>query len=513
MVLPVTVHCSRRAQQSRTAQGSDRYRRGIEPSDLTWASPDGGTWWQEAAHFPLPVSRLFAEVIDRICEGWFEGAKAYGMPRDASRWLHLNGYLFYGSSGEAYPGDEALATKAVHERWWVREYERWMTEERPTAVDRNRRLQAVEVASLQEDKLADHIREALRHLLAVGPLHFAHRGRELVRGELRKQAEAEGVPFDLLTAAFAGGSPATSRPTHLAAAIADALRGGGVDPASVRILDDVRAVPEAARELDAYLDEFGHRLLDSYDLACPTLHERPELIVAAIRAAVPGQRLEPDSVELPPLSDELGVLLEEARRSYGIEDDDDGICIFWPSGLLRRALLELAQRRGLPDPAAIFEVDVQELHGLLEGGGPADDELASRLAFRRAAAAVRPPAQLGGEPSAMALSPDSGSLTGTGIGEGVARGRACVVRGLDSDGLADLEPGDVLIAVTTNPGYNAVMPILAGVATETHMGHTVIGARELGIPAVVGVAGLVDAIPHLAMVEVDAGGGTVRLIC
>jgi phosphohistidine swiveling domain-containing protein len=40
----------------------------------------------------------------------------------------------------------------------------------------------------------------------------------------------------------------------------------------------------------------------------------------------------------------------------------------------------------------------------------------------------------------------------------------------------------------------------------------VICARELGIPAVVGVAGLVDAIPHLATVEVDAARGTVRLI-
>jgi pyruvate,water dikinase len=66
--------------------------------------------------------------------------------------------------------------------------------------------------------------------------------------------------------------------------------------------------------------------------------------------------------------------------------------------------------------------------------------------------------------------------------------------------------------VTTNPGYNAVMPILAGVATETNMGHTIICARELGIPAVVGVRGLVAAIPHRSIVEIDAGLGVVRLV-
>lgn len=437
---------------------------------------------------------------------------AYGVPRQRSRWRHINGYLYYGTSGEEYAGDKALAARAIRERWWVREYERWFAEEKPAAVNRNIELQTVDVASLDDIKLSDHIRDALRHLLDIAPLHFAHRGRELVRSELRKQAEAEGVSFDELIPAFAGASPATSRPAHLIAAIADAMRDGGTDPATVRTLDDVRVVPVAGLLLDSYLDEFGHRLLDSYDLACPTLHERPEVVTAALRAAAAGRRLEPAPIDLPQISDELRALLDEARVSQGTEDDDDGVCIFWPSGLLRRAMLELARRRGLRDPAAIFEVDLEELRRLLDGNGPSDHELIERLLFRVKAATVSPPAQVGGE----AAAPDAGAvgdgLTGTGIGQGVVRGRACVVRGPDSDGLAELEPGDILITVTTNPGYNAVMPILAGVATETHMGHTVICARELGIPAVVGVRGLLEAIPHLAMVEVDAARGLVRLL-
>jgi pyruvate,water dikinase len=356
------------------------------------------------------------------------------------------------------------------------------------------------------------VRDALQHLLEIGPLHFLHQGRDVVRTQLQKRAEAEGLSIDELQAAFAGGSPASSRPAHLVAAIADAVRDGGADPAGVRTLDDVRAVPQAGALLDAYLDEFGHRLLESYDLACPALHERPQVTVAAIRAAGSGHRQAPAPLDLPAMSDDVRRLLDEARISKGTEDDDDGVCLFWPSGLLRRALLELACRRGLPDVGAIFEVDVDELRRLLDGDRPADEELVARLAARLAAANVVPPAQVGGEPAAASTTSADGGLTGTGVGEGVVRGRACVVRGMDSDGLDDLEPGDILIAVTTNPGYNAVMPILAGVATETHMGHTVICARELGIPAVVGVAGLLDAIPHLSMVEVDAGRGTVRLI-
>ena len=440
------------------------------------------------------------------------------MARQRSRWAHVNGYLYYGSSGERYDGDEELAARATAERWWVREYERWFSEEKPAIVARNVELQAVDVTALDDAALAEHVAAALRHLLDVAPLHFAHRGREAVRIELRRLAEVEGVDFDVLTAAFAGGSPATSRPTELVAAIADALRDGGIDPSLIRTLDDVRTVPAAADRLDAYLDEFGHRLLDSYDLACPTLHERPEVVVAGIRSAGSGRRPTPAPVSLPPMSQELRTLLEEARISQGIEDDDDGACIFWPSGLLRRALLELARRRGLADPAAVFEVDVDELERWLAGAGPTGEELVARLAFRVAAARATPPLQLGGEPGAAAAAEAAEAdaatdgLCGTGVGDGVVRGRACVVRGLDSAGLADLEPGDILIAVTTNPGYNAVMPILAGIATETRMGHTVICARELGIPAVVGVAGLVAAIPHLATVEVDAARGLVRLV-
>ena len=495
-----------------------RYRVAIEHPELTWDPPDDGTWWFEAAHFPHPVSRLFADVIDRICEGWFAGAKAYGAARQRGRWIHVNGYLYYGTAGEDHPGDEELAARAVAERWWVREYERWSSEERPPIVARNLELQAVDVAELDEAALADHVRAALRHLLAVAPLHFAHRGREVVRNELRRLAEAEGIAFDDLTPAFAGGSPATSRPTELVAAIADTLRDGGADPSAIRTLDDVRAVPAAASLLDDYLGEFGNRLLDSYDLACPALHERPEVIVAAIRSAGTGRRSSPVPPSLPSMSEELRALLEEARISQGTEDDDDGICIFWPSGLVRCALLELARRRGLAEPSAIFEADVDELERLLDGDGPTPEALHERLAFRvEVAASATPPAQVGGTPAsspltATAAASTNGDLRGTGVGTGIVRGRACVVRGHDSEGLADLEPGDILIAVTTNPGYNAVMPILAGIATETHMGHTVICARELGIPAVVGVPGLLDAIPHLATVEVDAAQGAVRLV-
>lgn len=486
------------------------------PTELDWTSPDDGPWWFEAAHFPLPVSRLFAFVMDNLAKGWLDGAKAYGLPRQRARWAHVNGYLYYGERGETYDGDPELAERAVREQWWVREYERWFAEEKPAIEATNRAFQAVAVGSLDDGALRGHVRALFAHVLEVSPLHFAHRGRELSRDVLRRRAAEEGIELDL-SAAIAGRSPASSRPAHLVAGIADALREDGVDPASIRTLAEIRAVGDTGRSsraatlLDDYLGEFGWRLLDSYDLACPTLIERPEVVVASIRAAARGAGREARPHELSSMPDELRRLVEEAAVSAGTEDDDVGTCVFWPLGLLRRALLELARRRGVAEPAAIFELDGDELAAVLDGAGPADDELLARLRQRVAAAEVTPPPQLGGGDLPTGDLPAT-ELTGAGVGVGVARGRACVVRGLDSDALGDIEPGDVLIALTTTPGYNAVMPIVSAVATETHLGHTIICARELDIPAVVGVRGLVDAVPHGAMVEVDAAAGVVRVI-
>ena len=127
------------------------------------------------------MSRLFADVIDRACEGWFVGAQRYGAARARARWVQVNGYLYYGERGDRFEGDADLAARVERDHLWVREYEHWFDAERPGAVAENLRLQQTDLVSLTDVELADHARDALRHLLAVAPLHFAHRGREASR--------------------------------------------------------------------------------------------------------------------------------------------------------------------------------------------------------------------------------------------------------------------------------------------------------------------------------------------
>ena len=82
------------------------------------------------------------------------------------------------------------------------------------------------------------------------------------------------------------------------------------------------------------------------------------------------------------------------------------------------------------------------------------------------------------------------------------------------DALDRVEPGDVIVARLTVPTFNSVLAIAGAVVTENGglLCHTAVIARELGIPAVVGVADALTAIPDGATVTVDPVAGTVTLI-
>lgn len=85
--------------------------------------------------------------------------------------------------------------------------------------------------------------------------------------------------------------------------------------------------------------------------------------------------------------------------------------------------------------------------------------------------------------------------TGQAVGERIAAGPVRIVH--DAEGLATVKAGDVLVAETTSPDWEPVMRRASAIVTE-HGGrtcHAAIIARELGIPAIVGVA---DARAKLA---------------
>src|SRR5205807_7418554 len=123
-----------------------------------------------------------------------------------------------------------------------------------------------------------------------------------------------------------------------------------------------------------------------------------------------------------------------------------------------------------------LEADSKEIFALLEGAStPGAAELRSRVEQRQLSASLTPPPV--GEPLASGLTPatslprhiaelmalggsawpghdpptEEEPLHGTGIGDTVYRGRACFVTD-GAEALDRMRPGDVLVAVATNPG-------------------------------------------------------------
>jgi phosphoenolpyruvate synthase/pyruvate phosphate dikinase len=89
------------------------------------------------------------------------------------------------------------------------------------------------------------------------------------------------------------------------------------------------------------------------------------------------------------------------------------------------------------------------------------------------------------------------------------------VRLLDGPEQGDqLQPGEILVAVTTNVGWTPLFPRAAAVVTDVGapLSHAAIVARELGIPAVVGCGSATTRLHTGDRVRVDGGQGTVEIL-
>ena len=117
----------------------------------------------------------------------------------------------------------------------------------------------------------------------------------------------------------------------------------------------------------------------------------------------------------------------------------------------------------------------------------------------------------GTEPEALGTTdaPADGALTGVPASAGTVTGRVRVIT--DPQG-ARLEPGDVLVCPSTDPGWTPLFLTAGGLVME--MGgsnsHGAVVAREYGLPAVVGVRDAVARLTGVAEVRVDGTSGRVE---
>jgi pyruvate,water dikinase len=188
---------------------------------------------------------------------------------------------------------------------------------------------------------------------------------------------------------------------------------------------------------------------------------------------------------------------------------------------MRAAALELGRRlteRGLLEAREdVMFLDRVELEAVVRGDGAALD-LPTLVRERRA----RHERHLREKPPDFVRSdgvpvPDDhlheapaadGSLRGLGTSPGQATGPVRVLRSPDPSAMKD---GDVLVVDFADPGWTPLFPRAAALVMEVGglMSHAAVVARELGVPAVFGVAGATERLQDGQFVRVDGDAGTV----
>jgi len=98
------------------------------------------------------------------------------------------------------------------------------------------------------------------------------------------------------------------------------------------------------------------------------------------------------------------------------------------------------------------------------------------------------------------------------VSPGIYEGPARVITGVDQ--LPHVQHGEVLVATSTGPTFNVVLPLIGALVTERGgvLSHAAIVSREYGLPGVVGCIGAVKAIANGKRVRVDGTTGEVGIL-
>ncbi len=465
------------------------------------------------------------------------------------------------------------ASEVFRERSWRRELEWWDTDVKPSLAKEARALMAEDLAGGTTATLVDHLRRAAD--FAGRTVFWHHRFNICVMlplGDFLIHAmDWTALAPEEILPAMRGASPVSAGATQELAVLRDAIHADSTalgvllsEQAPADILIELEQRPGAvANALRAYMDIVGYRVLGGYDVADRHAREHPELLVKIIRStaiaddeigrkaaadrAVAGIRARVPAEHREAFDD----LLAESQLVYRLRDErifhSDAMGI----GILRRAVLAAGERlkaQGLArDPLHLVDATIDETVSLLEGrGGPSADELAERTRWRLETPLTAAPSRLGIPPSSpppaewlppdaarmqrvidlvlklmfdtrraapeQAASPSQKSLKGFGVSPGVYEGLARVVGNISD--LPSIQSGEVLVATSTGPTFNVVLPLIGAIVTERGgaLSHAAIVAREYGLPGVVGCPGATTAIRTGMRVRVNGMTGEVWTI-
>jgi phosphohistidine swiveling domain-containing protein len=541
---------------------------------VVWENPDDERlfWTRDAMHFPNPVNVLEAEFLVSIVQGngFARASEAYDMPvKNVARCV--NTYLYFARVPVVAPEEmEAVGERSQKKigEAMARLGERWRGEYLPEIQEYLRDWNRFELRAASTPELLAHLDETVDRFRRVFEIHFtivipmtlsismfeefyrdlfgsegAFDAYRLLQGLDNKTVETGRELWRLSRKALEMPEVRKILEENAAADVVPALEGSTEGR-------------EFLAELDAYLDEYGHRG-DLWGISFTTWAEDPTPVIKMLKDYLTQSGGGPDE-ELASLAAERERLLAETRERLAgypqavrdefefmlgvaqestILSEDHGFWIdFNSTARVRRVIMEFgrrfAQASVIERADDIFHLTLSEVRETAEQIPNLDrkDLVARRKAERQQFAAMQPPPALGTPPPGpppdnpvnrammkfFGGSPqpldEPGVLRGNAGSPGVVRGRARVLRSLLE--AAELRKGEVLVAETTAPPWTPLFATAAAVVTDTGgiLSHCAVVAREYRIPAVVGTGTATVTIKSEQTIEVDGDAGIVRIL-
>jgi pyruvate,water dikinase len=293
--------------------------------------------------------------------------------------------------------------------------------------------------------------------------------------------------------------------------------------------------PEFDRKFRRFIGDHGHRELD-IDYSQPTWSAAPWVVLDSIALILrqpqhenPAetarlQRLQFAETELAFLTavpEQLRFFFREMinlARTYTLLDDLEHYQTTRVNPLARQAALMMGNRlveHGIiDDPSDIFFYRAEALEQLVADFPPTDIQkyrqpvYASKSSFQKASATT--PKWSLDEGATAAGEPAGGeTLRGLPGSPGIVSNKCFLVHGPDDFGR--FPSGSILVARTTNPAWTPLFYSASGLITESGgpLSHGAVTAREMRLPAVMSVRGVMALLKSGESVTIDGNQGTV----
>ncbi|MCW1915471.1 PEP-utilizing enzyme [Luteolibacter sp. GHJ8] len=293
-------------------------------------------------------------------------------------------------------------------------------------------------------------------------------------------------------------------------------------------------------EFELYLADFGDRCLEELKLESPTVKDDASTLLSSIGAlALRGNLPDEEQQQLPAPAPSLKGFFQQLIFTHVLKQTRERVrCrenlrfertrLF---GRVRSVLRELGKRLHADDrlesPEDVFYLELGEVLSAWEATGTTA-RLADLAALRRAEfdgyrQEEAPPDRFETHGPVHRYTAfestrqeetgpaDASGIKGIGACPGKVTGRVRVV--MDPRN-ARLEPGEILVAQQTDPGWVVLFPAASGLLVErgSLLSHSAIVSRELRLPCIVSLSRITTILETGDLVEMDGKTGEVRIL-